>query len=75
MTLAVVGKGIRDPVSEGFGVLNPAVPAALKECLIAADQLGGGAQYVKFDPAAARKLRFSATQRRARSPERSSRIG
>ena len=56
MSLAIDRKGIIDAVAEGVGVLNPAVPAALKEWSIPADQLGEGAQYFKFDPAAARKL-------------------
>ena len=56
MSMAIDRKGIIDAVAEGVGVLNPAVPAALKEWSIPADQLGEGAQYFKYDPAAARKL-------------------
>ena len=56
MSMAIDRKGIIDAVAEGIGVLNPAVPAALKEWSIPADQLGEGAQYFRYDPAAARKL-------------------
>jgi peptide/nickel transport system substrate-binding protein len=56
MSMAIDRKGIIDAVAEGVGVLNPAVPAALKEWSVPADQLGEGAQYFKYDPAAARKL-------------------
>ena len=56
MSLAIDRKGIIDAVAEGVGATNPAVPAALKEWSIPADQLGEGAQYFKYDPAAARKL-------------------
>jgi peptide/nickel transport system substrate-binding protein len=56
MSMAIDRKGIIDAVAEGVGVLNPAVPAALKEWSIPPDQLGEGAQYFKYDPAAARKL-------------------
>jgi peptide/nickel transport system substrate-binding protein len=56
LSLAIDRKGIIDAVAEGVGVLNPAVPAALKEWSIPAEQLGEGAQYFKHDPAAARKL-------------------
>jgi peptide/nickel transport system substrate-binding protein len=56
ISMAMDRKGIIDAVAEGVGVLNPAVPAALKEWSIPAAQLGEGAQYFKHDPAAARKL-------------------
>jgi peptide/nickel transport system substrate-binding protein len=56
MSMAVDRKGIVDAVQEGVGVMNPAVPAALKEWSIPPDQLGEGLQYFKYDPAAARKL-------------------
>lgn len=56
MSMAIDRKGIIDATAEGVGVLNPAVPAALKEWSIPADQLGEGAQYFKYDPAAAKKL-------------------
>jgi peptide/nickel transport system substrate-binding protein len=56
MSMAIDRKGIIDAVAEGVGVLNPAVPAALKEWSIPPDKLGEGAQYFKYDPAAARKL-------------------
>jgi peptide/nickel transport system substrate-binding protein len=56
LSLAVDRKGIVDAVAEGVGVLNPAVPAALREWTIPPDQLGDGAQWFKHDPAQARKL-------------------
>jgi len=56
MSLAIDRKGIIDAVAEGVGVLNPAVPAALRDWSIPADQLGEGAQYFKHDPAQAKKL-------------------
>jgi peptide/nickel transport system substrate-binding protein len=56
MSLAMDRKAISDAVYEGVSVLNPAVPAALKEWSIPFNQLGEGAQYFKHDPAAARKL-------------------
>jgi peptide/nickel transport system substrate-binding protein len=56
MSMAVDRKGIVDAVQEGVSVMNPAVPAALKEWSIPPDQLGEGLQYFKYDPAAARKL-------------------
>jgi peptide/nickel transport system substrate-binding protein len=56
MSLAMDRKAISDAVYEGVSVLNPAVPAALKEWSIPFNQLGEGAHYFKHDPAAARKL-------------------
>jgi peptide/nickel transport system substrate-binding protein len=56
MSMAVDRQGIVDAVQEGVGVMNPAVPAALKEWSIPPDQLGEGLQYFKHNPAAARKL-------------------
>jgi len=56
ISLAFNRQGLLDAVAEGVGVLNPAVPAALKDWAIPVDQLGEGAQYYKFDPARAKKL-------------------
>ena len=56
MSMAMDRKAITDAVYEGVSVLNPAVPAALKEWSIPFAQLGDGARYFKYDPAAARKL-------------------
>src|SRR4029450_12421399 len=56
ISLAFNRQGLLDAVAEGVGVLNPAVPAALKDWAIPVDQLGEGAQYYKFDPARATKL-------------------
>jgi peptide/nickel transport system substrate-binding protein len=53
---AVNRQGIVDAVLEGVGVVNAAVPAALKEWSLPADQLGEGARYYRFDPAEARRL-------------------
>ncbi len=56
MSLAFDRQGLLDAVAEGVGVLNPAVPLALKDWSLSVDQLGEGAQYYKFDPARAKKL-------------------
>ena len=56
ISLAFDRKGILDATYEGVGVINPAVPAALKDWSIPIDRLGEGAQYYKFDPAQAKKL-------------------
>jgi peptide/nickel transport system substrate-binding protein len=56
MSLAINRPAIIDAVYEGAGVLNPPVPAALKEWSVPMEQLGEGAQYYKFDLARARKL-------------------
>jgi peptide/nickel transport system substrate-binding protein len=62
MSMAIDRKGIIDAVAEGVGVLNPAVPAALKDWSIPQAQLGEGAQYFKHDVAAAKKLLAEAGQ-------------
>ena len=59
-SLAIDRQGILDAVYEGAGVFNAAVPAALKEWSLPADQLGMGAQYFKHDPKEARRLLASA---------------
>ena len=56
MSMAIDRKAIIDAVFEGVGVLNPAVPAALRDWSIPMDQLGEGLAYYKYDPAAAKKL-------------------
>jgi ABC-type transport system substrate-binding protein len=56
MSLAIDRRGIIDAVYEGVGVLNPAVPAALKEWSIPMDSLGEGARYYRHDPAEAKRL-------------------
>ena len=56
ISLAFNRQGLIDAVLEGVGVLNPAVPAALKEWALPVDQLGEGAQYYKFDAGRAKKL-------------------
>jgi peptide/nickel transport system substrate-binding protein len=56
LSLAIDRKGIVDATAEGVGVLNPAVPAALRDWSVPPDQLGDGAQWFKYDPAQARRL-------------------
>ena len=57
MSLAIDRQGHhRRDRARASASLNPAVPAALKEWSIPMDQLGEGAQYFKYDPAAAEKL-------------------
>jgi peptide/nickel transport system substrate-binding protein len=47
---------IIDAVAEGVGVLNAAVPAALRDWTLPVDQLGEGRRYYTYDADAARKL-------------------
>ena len=56
MSMAVDRKTIIDSIYEGVAVLNPAVPAALRDWSIPMEQLGEGAAYYKYDPTAAKKL-------------------
>jgi ABC-type oligopeptide transport system substrate-binding subunit len=56
ISLAFDRQGLLDAVAEGVGVLNPAVPLALKDWAMPVDQLGEGAQFYKFDRARAKKL-------------------
>ena len=56
MSMAIDRKAIIDSLYEGVGVLNPAVPAALRDWSIPMDQLGEGLANYKYDPAAAKKL-------------------
>jgi peptide/nickel transport system substrate-binding protein len=56
ISLAVDRQGIVDAVAEGVGVLNPPVPAALKEWSLPVDRLGEGARWYRYDPKEARRL-------------------
>jgi peptide/nickel transport system substrate-binding protein len=56
MSLAIDRKAIIDSTLEGVGVMNPAIPAALKEWSVPFDKLGEGAKYYKHDPAEAKRL-------------------
>jgi peptide/nickel transport system substrate-binding protein len=56
MSMAIDRKAIIDSIYEGVAVVNPAVPAALRDWSIPMEQLGEGLAYYKYDPAAARKL-------------------
>jgi peptide/nickel transport system substrate-binding protein len=56
MSHALNRQGLIEAVMEGGGIANGAVPAALKEWALPADQLGEGSRYYKFDPVEARRL-------------------
>ena len=56
MSLAIDRQAVIDAVFEGVGVLNPAVPAALKDWSLPVAQLGDGARYFKRDVAEAKRL-------------------
>jgi peptide/nickel transport system substrate-binding protein len=56
ISMAVDRQAIIDATLEGVGVMNPAVPAGLKDWSIPMSQLGDGARYFQHNPAAARKL-------------------
>jgi peptide/nickel transport system substrate-binding protein len=56
MSMAIDRSAIVNATLEGVGVMNPAVPAGLKEWTIPLDQLGEGERYLRYDPAASRKL-------------------
>ncbi|MBI5628616.1 MAG: ABC transporter substrate-binding protein, partial [Candidatus Rokubacteria bacterium] len=56
MSLAIDRQGILDAVAEGVGVMNPPVPAALKDWSLPVTQLGEGAKYYKYDPKEAKRL-------------------
>jgi peptide/nickel transport system substrate-binding protein len=56
IALAVDRQAMINDLYEGAGLLNPAVPAALKEWSIPFAQLGEGAKYEKYDPKEARRL-------------------
>jgi len=56
ISMAIDRSAIVDATLEGVGVMNPAVPAGLKEWSIPLDQLGEGERYLRYDPAEAKKL-------------------
>ncbi len=56
MSLAIDRQAIIDAVFEGVGVINPPVPAALREWSVPMDKLGEGAKYYAYDPAQAKRL-------------------
>ena len=56
MSLAIDRQGVIDAVFEGVGMLNPAVPAALKDWSLPVSQLGDGARYFKRDLVEAKRL-------------------
>jgi peptide/nickel transport system substrate-binding protein len=56
ISLAIDRQGILDAVAEGVGVLNPPVPAALRDWSLPVNQLGEGARYYRYDPREARRL-------------------
>jgi peptide/nickel transport system substrate-binding protein len=60
MSMAIDRKGYIDAVYEGVGVMNPSVPAALKEWSVPFDKLGEGEKYYKYDPAEAKRLMAAA---------------
>jgi peptide/nickel transport system substrate-binding protein len=60
MSLAIHRQGIVDAVFEGAGVLNPPVPAALKEWSVPMNQLGDAGRWYKYDLAQAKKLMAAA---------------
>jgi peptide/nickel transport system substrate-binding protein len=53
---AIDRQGIIDATLEGVGVVNAAVPGALKDWAVPVSQLGEGAKYFKHDPAEAKRL-------------------
>jgi peptide/nickel transport system substrate-binding protein len=56
MSLAVDRKDLMDATSEGTGMLNPPVPACLKEWSLPVAELGEGARYYKRDLPEAKRL-------------------
>jgi peptide/nickel transport system substrate-binding protein len=56
MSMAIDRQAIVNATLEGVGVMNPSVPAGIKEWSIPIDQLGEGSRYLHYDPAAAKKL-------------------
>jgi len=56
MSLAIDRKTIIEQAYEGVGVMNPPVPAGLREWSVPFDKLGEGAKYYKHDPAEAKRL-------------------
>jgi peptide/nickel transport system substrate-binding protein len=60
MSMAIDRKGYIDAVYEGVGVMNPSIPAAVKEWSVPFDKLGEGEKYYKYDPAEAKRLMAAA---------------
>ena len=56
LSLAIDRQAVIDAVLEGVGVLNPAVPAGLKDWSLPIAQLGEGARFFKRDVAEAKRL-------------------
>jgi len=56
MSMAIDRPAIVNATLEGVGVMNPSVPAGIKEWSIPIDQLGEGARYLRYDPAEAKRL-------------------
>ena len=56
LSLAIDRQAVIDAVFEGVGVLNPAVPAGLKDWSLPIAQLGEGARFFKRDVAEAKRL-------------------
>ena len=56
MSLAIDRQAVIDSVYEGVGVINPAVPAGLKDWSLPIAQLGEGARFFKRDVAEAKRL-------------------
>lgn len=56
MSLAIDRQGYIDAILEGVGVMNPPVPAALKDWSLPMSQLGEGAKYYRYDPKEAKRL-------------------
>ena len=56
VSMAINRQAIIDSTLEGIGVLNAALPAALKDWSLPVAQLGEGARYYRYDPAEAKKL-------------------
>src|SRR6267142_892728 len=56
MSLAIDRKTIIEQAYEGVGVMNPPIPAGLREWSVPFDKLGEGAKYYKHDPAEAKRL-------------------
>jgi ABC-type transport system substrate-binding protein len=56
MSLAIDRQGYIDAILEGVGVMNPPVPAALKDWSLPVNQLGDGARYYRYDPKEAKRL-------------------
>jgi peptide/nickel transport system substrate-binding protein len=56
MSMAIDRQGLIEAVFESVGVINPPVPAALREWSIPLSQLGDGARYYRYDPPEAKRL-------------------